>query len=104
LNRIVPQQPQPPSAFPVSRLRSRVDAAHVPLEGSYIALTETPLPALLEGREDIPPRKLIDRIGTKVKQESDLARVQKDVVLVGHGGQDEGFLIKNGASFLYLLE
>jgi hypothetical protein len=104
LNRIVPQQPQPRSAFPVSRLRSRVDAAHVPLEGSYIALTETPLPTFFEGREDIPSRKFIDRIGAKVEQESDLARVQKDVVFVGHDSRDESFLIENGASFLYLLE
>ena len=60
------------------------------LEGSYIALAKPPLPAFLECWQYIAPRKLIDRVGAEVEEESDLARVQKDVVLISHHGQDEG--------------
>jgi hypothetical protein len=74
----------------------------VTLERSYIAFAKPPLPAFLESGQDIATRKLIHCVGAKVEEKSDLARVQKDVVLIGHHDRDESLTIWNGAPLLCL--
>src|ERR1700722_8322193 len=64
--------------------RGCINAAHMSFERSDVALAKAPLPALFECRENVTAGKFVDRVRAQVEQECDLARVEQDIVLVGH--------------------
>ena len=62
----------------------RVDSSQLTFDRSYISLAKSPLPAFLEGRNNIAPCKLVDCVRAQVEHERDFAGVQQYVVFIGH--------------------
>src|SRR6266851_4556528 len=76
--------PAPLCSRLIHTLGCGVDTSEVPFEGGYISFTEPPLPPFFEGGQDNAARRLVNGIGTYVEQKGDLARIQENVVLIGH--------------------
>src|SRR5271155_156467 len=62
----------------------RVDSSQLTFNRSYITLAKSPLAALLEGRNNVAPCKLVDCVRAQIEHERDFARVQQYVVFIGH--------------------
>src|SRR5581483_300453 len=69
---------------PITALRGSVNPPKLALYHRDVALAKAPLPPFLKGRDDVPARKLVDRVRTEIEQKSDLTRIQQNVIFFGH--------------------